>query len=72
MLTSFYVRCPHAGCGWRGSVMPKGNAESWRGAVPGQRVVVLECPECQREWQAKVVGDDLVPLPAKEAAAFAI
>jgi hypothetical protein len=30
--------------------------------------VVFQCPECQGEWHARVVGDDVVPLPLVEMA----
>ncbi len=69
MLTSYVVACPHSGCDWFGSLLPQGNAESWRGSAPSQSIVDFQCPQCQREWQARVVGDDVVPLPLADLVA---
>jgi hypothetical protein len=69
MLTSYSVKCPHTECGWRGSLLPRGNAEAWRGSSPSLSEVVFECPQCQCEWHARVVGDDVVPLPLEELVA---
>jgi hypothetical protein len=66
MLTSYSVKCPNEGCGWRGSLLPKGNAEAWRGFTPRLSEVVFQCPECETEWHARVVGDDVVPLPQEQ------
>lgn len=68
MLTSYLVKCPRSGCHWFGSLLPRGNAEAWRGSLPSVSIVEFECPECQGEWQARVVGDDVVPLPLEEMA----
>ena len=67
MLTDFLVHCPHGGCGWRGSLFPKGNRDALRPGVPARREVTFECPKCRREWHARIVGDDAVPLPLEEA-----
>ena len=66
MLTSYLVRCPHFGCNWFGSLLPKGDSEAWRGAVPAANVVVFQCPQCQSEWRARVRGDEVEPLPMEE------
>jgi hypothetical protein len=68
MLTSYLVKCPHLGCHWFGSLLPRGKAEEWQGAVPSATIVVFECPECGGEWHARVRGDDVVPLPLPELA----
>jgi hypothetical protein len=69
MLTDYFVHCPHAGCGWRGSIFPKGNRDAHSPATPASRQIVFECPQCKREWRARIVGDDAVPLPPVEAPA---
>ncbi len=69
MLTSYSVACPRSDCGWRGSLLPQGNAEAWRGFAPTMSVVVFQCPRCEGEWHARVVGDDVVPLPLEEMVA---
>ncbi|MCS6850357.1 MAG: hypothetical protein NZ700_04215 [Gemmataceae bacterium] len=66
MLTSYMVKCPHVGCDWRGSLLPRGDKSAWRGITPTTPRVVFECPNCARTWQARVVGDDVEPLPLEE------
>jgi len=68
MLTSYLVTCPHPGCHWFGSLLPHDHLEAWRSAIPTTREVAFQCPRCDREWHARVVGDDVVPLPLAELA----
>ena len=67
MLTSYYVRCPHVGCDWCGSLLPQNEPEAWRFAKPVASAVAFVCPRCGSEWSARVVGDDVVPLARQEA-----
>ena len=60
MLTSYLVKCPHPDCHWFGSLLPR---TAWQGAAPVGGIVLFQCPQCQGEWSARVVGDDVVPLP---------
>jgi hypothetical protein len=69
MLTSYSVRCPHLGCNWFGSLLPSGRPESFLPSIPSVNIVTFQCPQCQSEWQARVAGDDVIPLPAQEVAA---
>jgi hypothetical protein len=66
MLTSYLVKCPHFNCGWFGSLLPSRDTDSWRGSIPTTSIAVFECPNCQHTWRARVVGDDVVPLPLEE------
>ncbi len=66
MLTSYLVKCPRVGCGWFGSLLPNRDTDSWRGPMPTVAVAVFECPSCRQEWRARVVGDDVVPLPVED------
>ena len=68
MLTSYMVKCPYPGCDWFGSLLPRNDVDSWHGALPQASVVVFQCPECGEEWKARVVGDDVKPLPLEEPA----
>jgi len=68
MLTSYMVNCPHPGCNWYGSLLPKGNLEPWRRSLPGRSMVDFECPHCQGTWQARLIGDDIEMLPLEEPA----
>jgi hypothetical protein len=65
MLTSYLVSCPHPSCGWFGSLLPTKNGVPML-SIPGA-VVSFHCPQCEGEWHAKVVGDDVKPLPLEEA-----
>jgi hypothetical protein len=72
MLTSYVVRCPHLGCNWFGSLLPQGDRDSWRGSIPTRSLVNFQCPQCQGEWQARVVGDDVVTVAIDEASTAAV
>lgn len=67
MLTDYMVTCPHAGCHWSGSLLPSGDRGAWRCAVPSTNTVMFRCPRCNGEWRARLVGDDVFPLPEREA-----
>jgi hypothetical protein len=69
MLTDYMVTCPHVGCHWTGSLLPKTNRDAWRNALPTILLTSFECPRCHGEWQARIVGDDAVPLPLVEEVA---
>jgi hypothetical protein len=62
MLTSYQVTCPHSDCRWSGCLLPHEHLEAWRGARPNRSETVFLCPQCQRSWPARIVGDDVVPL----------
>ena len=66
MLTDYVVTCPHPGCHWSGSLLPHQNLDAWRGATPATGAIVFLCPRCRREWHARLVGDDPVPVPLQE------
>ncbi len=68
MLTSYSVTCPHSNCHWFGSLLPLTDIDAWHGAAPVRGMVVFQCPQCNGEWRARVVGDDVVPLPLAEPA----
>jgi hypothetical protein len=66
MLTSYLVACPHRGCDWVGSLLPCRNTEAWNSLIPTTSVAVFQCPRCETVWRARIVGDDVKPLPAEE------
>ena len=68
MLTDYMVTCPHTGCHWTGSLLPKANLDAWKTALPTTHDIVFACPRCHHDWRANVVGDDAVPLPLVEEA----
>jgi hypothetical protein len=66
MLTSYLVRCPHTDCNWFGSLIPRTTSEPWQSPTPVPSEVVFQCPQCEAEWPARIVGDDVVPLPLEK------
>ena len=68
MLTSYLVKCPHPGCNWSGSLLPQGDTRLFQGALPTANLVVFQCPRCEGQWRARVVGDDVKPLPLEQTA----
>ncbi len=65
-MTSYYVQCPHEGCDWRGSLFP-----SHLRGVDGVEVGTADrawfrCPDCRRDWEARIDGDRVTVLPAFE------
>lgn len=66
MLTSYLVKCPHLGCNWFGSLLPSQDTDSWRGSLPTTSVAVFLCPKCSREWRARIVGEDVEPIPVDD------
>jgi hypothetical protein len=69
MLTSYWVNCPHAGCKWSGTLLPLSDTQLFRFAAPTVKTIVFQCPQCERQWRARIVGDDAVPLPPTSEAA---
>ncbi len=69
MLTSYLVACPHLGCGWSGSLLPCRDTDAWKYSTPTTAVAAFECPQCHGEWRARIVGDDVVPLPVDDRVA---
>jgi len=69
MLTDYMVTCPHDGCHWTGSLLPKANREAWRAALPTTRTIVFQCPRCHGNWHARIVGEDALPLPLDQETA---
>lgn len=69
MLTSYLVHCPHHGCDWFGSLLPQDRPDAWLGYAPSIKVVSFQCPQCQRDFAGRVVGDDVVPLSDEQMVA---
>jgi hypothetical protein len=66
MLTSYLVKCPHFDCNFFGSLLPSRDTDSWKSSLPTVNVAVFSCPNCGREWKARVKGDDVIPLPIED------
>ena len=63
MLTSYWVNCPHAECKWCGTLLPQTDTQLFRPASPKVKTIVFQCPQCEKQWLARIVGDDAVNLP---------
>ena len=62
-MTRFLVNCPHAGCSWRGRLKATPSLVPQFGFATNVSIVNFECPRCQQDWQARVIGDDVESLP---------
>jgi hypothetical protein len=51
--------------------MPSAKGLGWQQPVdlPKKKEVVFECPKCGGVWHARMVGDDVRPLPLQEVVA---
>ena len=47
MLTDYMVICPH--CHWAGCLLPQGNRDAWKAAIPNARVITFHSPMPMRE-----------------------
>jgi hypothetical protein len=68
MKTSYLVRCPHPDCHHFGSLLPCAKIDAWHGEISAMPAVMFRCPKCKREWRARMVGEDVRPLPLEPAA----
>jgi hypothetical protein len=62
MLSSYPVSCPHAGCGWKGSLVPsivRGGADA---EVASMQRAWFCCPRCQRDWEVRITDDRVTVL----------
>lgn len=66
MLTDYSVACPAPGCGWLGCLFGSARTDANGGHVPPTSLLVFECPRCAHQWEAQIVGDDLVPLSSEQ------
>ena len=71
MLTSYFVKCPQFDCNFLGSLLPSRDTDSWKSSVPTVNIATFDCPNCGRQWKARVRGDDVEPLPLEEEVATA-
>jgi hypothetical protein len=66
MLSSYPVACPHADCGWKGSLVPS----VLQGGAPAESATMhrawFQCPRCKYSWEVRLTGDRVVVLPAAE------
>ena len=65
MLSSFRVACPHAECGWTGSLVPSVLRDGEDAEIVSGQRAWLQCPRCKRDWEVRIKDDKvtIVPLP---------
>jgi hypothetical protein len=63
MLNAHLVKCRQFGCHWSGLLSPNCAADSTGEFVHTGTIVVFQCPCCQQEWRARVLGGRVKPLP---------
>ncbi len=66
MLSSFPVICPHANCGWSGSLVP---SVLWGGAdaeIASMHRAWFRCPHCQGDWEVRITNGRVTILPPVE------
>ena len=67
MLSSYRVTCPDEKCGWSGSLVPSRTAGGAGAEAADEQRVWFQCPQCHRDWEARLRGDRIVPLPASRS-----
>ena len=63
MPSGYLVKCPQLRCDWFGRLQPSTDADAWSAALSTTEIAGFECPCCQHEWQAYLVGGQAVPVP---------
>jgi hypothetical protein len=64
MLSSYPVGCPHANCGWIGSLVPsllRGGADA---EIASMHRAWFRCPRCQGDWEVRITDDRVTVVPA--------
>jgi hypothetical protein len=63
MLCSYPVACPHAGCSWKGNLIPSllqgGESEE----IASMQRAWFHCPRCRRDWEVRITEDVVTVLP---------
>ncbi|HEX9358294.1 MAG TPA: hypothetical protein VF933_31330 [Streptosporangiaceae bacterium] len=66
MLSSYRVECPHAGCGWTGSLVPSVIRGGEEREIASMQRAWFRCPGCQRDWEVRIKDDKVTVVPATE------
>jgi hypothetical protein len=66
VLSSYRVECPHAGCGWTGSLVPSVVQGGEGREIASRQRAWFRCPGCQRDWEAQIKDDKVTVVPATE------
>ena len=66
MLSSYRVVCPHAECGWTGSLVPSVLRDGEDAEIASGHRAWLQCPRCRRNWEVRIKDDLVTVLPVME------
>jgi hypothetical protein len=66
MLSSYSVACPHAGCGWAGSLVPSVLRGGKDAEIASRQLAWFRCPGCQRDWEVRITDDRVTVLPSEQ------
>ncbi|HJT76792.1 MAG TPA: hypothetical protein VJ739_06280 [Gemmataceae bacterium] len=66
MLSSYPVACPHANCGWAGSLVPSLLRGGPDAEIMSMHRAWFRCPRCQADWEVRITHDQVMVVPAVE------
>jgi hypothetical protein len=66
MLSSYPAACPHAQCGWTGSLVPSRLRGGAHAEIVSTHRGWFRCPVCQGDWELRITNDKVMVLPAIE------
>jgi hypothetical protein len=70
LMSSYPVGCPHANCGWTGSLMPSLLRGGPDAEIVSMNRAWFRCPRCQAEWEVRITDDRVAVRPAVERGTF--
>jgi hypothetical protein len=66
MMTSYSVACPHADCGWTGSLIPSLLQGGKNAEIASMQRAWFSCPGCRRDWEVRITDDRVTVAPLAE------
>jgi hypothetical protein len=66
MLSSYPVACPHANCGWGGSLIPSLVQGGCDEEIASMQRAWFRCPRCQHDWEVRISNDEVTVVPVVE------
>ncbi len=69
MLSSYWVKCPHPGCDWTGSLVPSVIRGGTGAEIASMQRAWFRCPCCQADWEVRITDDRVTVLPVPRTGA---
>jgi hypothetical protein len=66
MRTGYWAACPDGDCGWVGDLSPSADRGGLTGEVVPTGRAWFCCPLCQRDWEVRILRDQVTVLPGYE------